>query len=58
MPTLVVSAAHDLPYFQMTARHLAGELASVTAVHLEWAGHLPSMERPGEITALILDHLT
>ncbi|WP_440102400.1 alpha/beta fold hydrolase [Streptosporangium sp. H16] len=58
MPTLVVSGTHDLPYFQMTARHLARELASVTAVHLEWAGHLPSMERPGEITALILEHLT
>ncbi|MEU3170111.1 alpha/beta hydrolase [Streptosporangium sp. NPDC006930] len=58
MPTLVVSGAHDLPCFQMTARHLADRLASVTAVHLEWAGHLPSMERPGEITSLILQHLT
>ncbi|MEU4539439.1 alpha/beta hydrolase [Streptosporangium sp. NPDC023825] len=58
MPTLVVSGAHDLPYFQMTARHLARELTSVTAVHLEWAGHLPGMERPEEITALILEHLT
>ncbi|MER5651233.1 alpha/beta hydrolase [Streptosporangium sp. NPDC002524] len=58
MPALVVSGAHDLPYFQMTARHLAKELASARAVHLEWAGHLPSMERPEEITALILEHLT
>ncbi|WP_433359047.1 alpha/beta fold hydrolase [Streptosporangium sp. CA-115845] len=55
---LVVSGGHDLPYFQQPARHLAAELASVTAVHLGWAGHLPSMERPEEITALILGRLT
>ncbi|GAA2912492.1 alpha/beta hydrolase [Streptosporangium fragile] len=57
MPTLVVTGGHDLPYFRMTARHLAERLPSARLVDLEWAGHLPSMERPEEVTTLILDHL-
>ncbi|MCG5214772.1 alpha/beta fold hydrolase [Streptosporangium sp. KLBMP 9127] len=58
VPALVVSGAHDLPYFQQTADHLAERLSGATRVHLEWAGHLPGMERPAEITERLIHFLT
>ncbi|MEV4112535.1 alpha/beta hydrolase [Nonomuraea sp. NPDC049695] len=57
VPALVVAGAHDLPYFLASARHLAGELPRARLVELEWAGHLPAMERPEEINRLLLDYL-
>ncbi|GAA3133877.1 alpha/beta hydrolase [Planomonospora alba] len=57
-PALVVSGAHDLPYFRESARRVAAELPAARLVELPWAGHLPSMERPGEITGLILGFLS
>ncbi|WP_214105495.1 alpha/beta fold hydrolase [Acrocarpospora catenulata] len=57
-PTLVVIGAQDLPYFRETGRHLARELASAELLELPWAGHLPGMERPEEITRLLLDRLS
>ncbi|MFI7640783.1 alpha/beta fold hydrolase [Nonomuraea sp. NPDC049400] len=57
LPALVVAGAHDLPYFLASARHLAGELPRARLVELEWAGHLPAMERPEEINRLLLDYL-
>ncbi|WP_433444455.1 alpha/beta fold hydrolase [Nonomuraea sp. CA-141351] len=57
VPALVVAGAHDLPYFVASARHLAGELPQARLVELEWAGHLPAMERPEEINQLLLDYL-
>ncbi|GLX93807.1 alpha/beta hydrolase [Herbidospora sp. NBRC 101105] len=56
-PAVVVSGVHDLPYFQDTARTIAAGLASAELVELAWAGHLPSIERPGEVTRLLLDRL-
>ncbi|MEU7000923.1 alpha/beta hydrolase [Nonomuraea sp. NPDC046570] len=56
-PALVVSGAHDLPYFQQSARHLAAELPEAALVELDWAGHLPSVERPDLTLALLLDYL-
>ncbi len=56
-PCLAVSGAFDVPDF----RAIAAELPSIvrTARHLElgWAGHLPNLERPAEITALLLGFL-
>ncbi|MFG1707362.1 alpha/beta fold hydrolase [Nonomuraea sp. M3C6] len=57
VPALVVAGAHDLPYFLAGARHLAGELPRARLVELEWAGHLPALERPEEVNALLLDYL-
>jgi 3-oxoadipate enol-lactonase len=51
--TLVVSGEHDLEFFQAIARHLEAHLPDVRHVVLPWAGHLPSLERPAETTALI-----
>ncbi|MFF4775900.1 alpha/beta fold hydrolase [Microtetraspora fusca] len=56
-PALVVGGGHDLPYFRQTARHLAATLPHARLVELEWAGHLPSMERPAETTRIIQDFL-
>ncbi|MEV0590756.1 alpha/beta fold hydrolase [Nonomuraea cavernae] len=56
-PALVVGGAHDLPYFQRSARHVAAELPRAELLELGWAGHLPALERPREIAALLLDYL-
>ena len=47
-PTHVVSGGHDLDHFQNIARHLAAEIPDAHLIELDWAGHLPSMERPAE----------
>lgn len=57
VPALVVGGAHDLPFFQRSARHVAAELPQAKLVELDWAGHLPGLERPEAITALLLDYL-
>lgn len=53
VPALVVSGGHDLDHFQAVARHLATALPDARSRHLGWAGHLPSLERPDEVTALL-----
>ncbi|SEH01505.1 Pimeloyl-ACP methyl ester carboxylesterase [Nonomuraea solani] len=57
VPALVVAGGHDLPYFVRSARHLAAELPRAELRELEWSGHLPALERPEEISALLLDYL-
>ncbi|GAB1818468.1 alpha/beta hydrolase [Herbidospora sp. RD11066] len=52
-PAVVVAGAHDLPYFRESARVIAAGLASAELVELDWAGHLPSIERPEEIARLL-----
>jgi pimeloyl-ACP methyl ester carboxylesterase len=56
-PTLVVSGAHDLEHFRNIAAVLAKQIPKARHVHLPWAGHLPSLERPAEINMLLLDFL-
>jgi 3-oxoadipate enol-lactonase len=51
--TTVVSGRHDLHFFGVLARHLAAEIPGAVHVELDWAGHLPNLERPAETTALI-----
>jgi pimeloyl-ACP methyl ester carboxylesterase len=57
-PTTVVSGAHDLHHFAVVARHLAAGLPDAEHVELDWAGHLPNLERPVATTALISRALT
>jgi len=57
-PSLVISGAKDLPEFGHVARRLAGQLPDARAVELPWAGHLPTLERPDELNALITQFLT
>jgi 3-oxoadipate enol-lactonase len=56
-PALLVSGAHDLPDFRDIATHLAERLPHARHLHLDWAGHLPSLERPKEVNSLLLDFL-
>ncbi|MGX6606568.1 alpha/beta fold hydrolase [Micromonosporaceae bacterium Da 78-11] len=55
--SLLVSGAHDLPDFRAIAVQLAGLLPQARHVELDWAGHLPNLERPDEVNALLLDFL-
>ncbi|MER7582421.1 alpha/beta fold hydrolase [Kitasatospora sp. NPDC097691] len=56
-PTLAVGGAHDVPDFREIAAALPGLLPNARHLELPWAGHLPSLERPEETTALVLDFL-
>ncbi|GAA2426312.1 alpha/beta hydrolase [Streptomyces macrosporus] len=55
--TLAVSGAHDLPDFRDIAARLPSLLPDARHVELPWAGHLPGLERPAEVTALLTDFL-
>ncbi|GIE46701.1 alpha/beta hydrolase [Amorphoplanes nipponensis] len=55
--TLLVSGAHDVIDFRETAADLATRIPGARHVELAWAGHLPSLERPDEVNALLLDFL-
>jgi 3-oxoadipate enol-lactonase len=57
MPALVVAGAHDVVDFREIAVHLAGQLPSARLVELDWAGHLPSLERPEPVNRLLIDFL-
>ena len=52
-----MSGAHDLPTFGRIAVDLAQRLPGSRHVHLDWAGHLPSMEDPAALNPLLLDFL-
>jgi pimeloyl-ACP methyl ester carboxylesterase len=56
-PTLLLSGAHDLPDFRRIAEELAGRLPRARHVTLDWAGHLPSLERPAAFNELLVDYL-
>lgn len=55
--TLAVSGRHGFPDFRAVAAGLPREIAGAVHRELDWAGHLPSLERPDEVTALLLDFL-
>lgn len=57
VPTLVVSGAYDMDHFRAIADHLAAVIPNAREITLPWAGHLPSLERPDEITQLLLESL-
>jgi len=57
-PVKLFTGAHDFRFFTDCARHLTGILPNVEHTELAWAGHLPSLERPDEMTATIRAVLT
>jgi pimeloyl-ACP methyl ester carboxylesterase len=57
-PTLIVSGAHDRVEFRQAAAELAGQLRSARHIELDWAGHLPSLERPDLTNPILLDFLS
>ena len=56
-PTLVVVGSEDLDDIKAIAEKLAAEIPGARLVTIEGAGHLPSLERPAELNALLLDFL-
>ncbi len=54
---LVVEGGHDLDHSRVIAKHLAQRLPNARHVLLPWAGDLPNLERPHEVTALLLNFL-
>ncbi|MGW0750311.1 alpha/beta fold hydrolase [Streptomyces sp. NPDC002587] len=56
-PVLAVGGAHDLPDFRAVAAELPSLVPGARHLELPWAGHLPSLERPAEITELLLEFL-
>jgi pimeloyl-ACP methyl ester carboxylesterase len=52
-PSLVVSGAKDLPDFRLIAARVAALLPGARPVELPWAGHLPTLERPEELSAML-----
>ncbi|MER7908729.1 alpha/beta hydrolase [Streptomyces sp. NPDC096068] len=52
-PALVAVGAHDLPDFRAVADELTRLLPAARRVDLDWAGHLPALERPEETARLL-----
>ncbi|MCK9793587.1 alpha/beta hydrolase [Isoptericola sp. 4D.3] len=57
VPTFVVEGAHDMDMLRACARHVAATVPGAELSVLEWAGHLPALERPDAMLALLLDVL-
>ncbi|MEL7974990.1 alpha/beta fold hydrolase [Isoptericola sp. F-RaC21] len=57
VPTFVVEGAHDMDRLRACARHVAASVPGAELSVLDWAGHLPVLERPDAILALLLDVL-
>lgn len=56
-PCLAVSGGRDLTDFRQIAARLPDLFADARHVELPWAGHLPGLERPAEVTALLTGFL-
>ena len=57
LPTTVFLGAHDVDWLQQAAREVAAGVPGATLAQLDWAGHLPALERPAETAGLVLDAL-
>jgi 3-oxoadipate enol-lactonase len=55
--TLLVSGAHDVIDFHEIAVALSKRIPGARHVELDWAGHLPSLERPEAVNPLLIDFL-
>lgn len=54
VPTTVVLGAKDVDWLQTAARRVAADVPGARLVELDWAGHLPALERPAETAELVL----
>ncbi len=52
-PAVVVVGERDLDHMVAVGEHLAAAIPSARLVRLPWAGHLPVLERPGEVAELV-----
>jgi len=56
-PTLVLVGDEDVADMQAIAAHVAGSIHGARLVNVRKAAHLPSLERPDEVNALLLSFL-
>lgn len=56
-PSLLISGGHDFADFRQIAADLSKQLANARHLELEWAGHLPSLERPEALNPILIDFL-
>jgi pimeloyl-ACP methyl ester carboxylesterase len=54
-PTLVVTGAHDLDFFRDVEPE--SQVPGARFSHLDWAGHLPNLEAPAVLNAILLTFL-
>lgn len=52
--TLLVSGGRDFAHFREVAAELEARIPEAERVELDWAQHLPSLERPRRVTRLLL----
>jgi 3-oxoadipate enol-lactonase len=57
MPVVAIVGAHDFDFFADTARALVARLPRAELIELDWAGHLPTLERPDEGGQVLLGAL-
>jgi 3-oxoadipate enol-lactonase len=57
-PTLLVSGGRDFVHFREVAAELGDRIPKAEHVELEWAGHLPSLERASRVTRLLRSFLS
>lgn len=55
--TLLISGGRDFVDFRTIAEKLAARIPRARHEHLDWAGHLPTLERPEEMDAVMLGFL-
>jgi 3-oxoadipate enol-lactonase len=53
-PTVIITGSHDFDLFDNIGDHLSNLLQKSTRLKLEWAGHLPNLERPNEFEELLI----
>lgn len=56
-PSIVIWGDLDFPHIQERSRHVATVMASGSSHELTGAAHLPSLERPADITALLTEFI-
>ncbi|PRZ04477.1 pimeloyl-ACP methyl ester carboxylesterase [Isoptericola sp. CG 20/1183] len=57
VPTVVVTGAHDMDHFRAVAARVGDGIEGAELVELDRAGHLPALELPDAVRALLLDVL-
>lgn len=53
LPVRIVHGRHDLDMFADIAAHLTATIRGARSVELDWAGHLPALERPAQTAELL-----
>ena len=53
-PTVIITGGRDFDLFDDIGEHLFNTLPNSTRVKLDWAGHLPNLERPTEFEELLV----